>query len=93
MAIRITPSEVRTKSGEFATQAEAVNTVITEMDTLLSALQGEWEGAASNSFAASYTELKPKFIMARDLIDNFSKKLSGVADVMEQTDQDLASLL
>ena len=93
MPIRISPDEVRTKAGEFATEAAAVQDVITKMDSLLGALQGGWEGAASTAFANSYLELKPGFTAARDLIEGFSKKLNSAANVMEQTDADLASLL
>ena len=52
--IRITPDQMRERAGQYRTEADTVNGVITKMDSLLQALQGEWEGAASESYAARY---------------------------------------
>ena len=57
--IRITPDQMRTRANEYRTEAETVNGVIQKMDSLLGQLQSEWEGAASESYAARYQELKP----------------------------------
>ncbi|MBE6018615.1 MAG: WXG100 family type VII secretion target, partial [Lachnospiraceae bacterium] len=62
--IRITPEQMRSRAGEYRNEAEVVNGVILKMDQLLGALQGEWEGAASESYAARYAELKPGFLKA-----------------------------
>ena len=66
--IRITPDQMRQRANEYRAEADTVNGVISKMDSLLSALQGEWEGAASESYAARYQELKPGFQKAEELI-------------------------
>ena len=61
--IRITPDQMRQRANEYRAEADTVNGVISKMDSLLSALQGEWEGAASESYAARYQELKPGLLL------------------------------
>ena len=89
--IRITPDQMRARAGEYRNEAETVNGVISKMDTLLSNLQSEWEGAASESYAARYLELKPGFQKAEQLIREIAKALDSTANIVEETDNDIAS--
>jgi WXG100 family type VII secretion target len=89
--IRITPDQMRARAGEYRNEADAVNAVIAKMDNLLNALQGEWEGAASESYAARYAELKPGFQKAEELIREIAAALDSTARIVEETDQDIAS--
>ena len=89
--IRITPDQMRSRANEYRTEADTVNGVISKMDSLLSALQGEWEGSASESYAARYAELKPGFLKAEELIREIAAALDSTANIVEQTDQDIAA--
>lgn len=91
--IRITPDQMRQRANEYRGQADVVNGVITKMDALLSALQGEWEGAASESYAARYQELKPGFQKAETLIREIASALDSTANIVEQTDISIAAQL
>ena len=71
--IRITPDQMRQRANEYRREAETVHGVISKMDTLLTQLQAEWEGAASESYATRYGELKPGFIKAQALIEEIAK--------------------
>lgn len=88
--IRITPDQMRTRANEYRGQADIVGEVIAKMDNLLNALQGEWEGSASESYAARYQELKPGFMKAQDLINEIAAALDSTARIVEQTDSDIA---
>ena len=88
--IRMSPEAMRGKAGQYRTEAETVNGVISKMDSLLSQLQSEWEGAASDSYAVRYGELKPSFVKAADLINEIAAALDKTATVVEQTDNDIA---
>ena len=61
------------------------------MDSLLSQLQSEWEGAASRSYAEKYEELKPGFVKAQELIMEISEALNKTAQTVEETDQAIAA--
>ena len=89
--IRITPDQMRTRANEYRTEAENVNGVIGKMDSLLSQLQGEWEGEASRSYAERYTELRPGFVKAEELIQEIARALDSTANILENTDQDIAN--
>ena len=61
------------------------------MDTLLTALQGEWEGAASEAYAARFAELRPGFVEAQNLIMEIATALDSTAQIIEDTDSNIAS--
>ena len=89
--IRITPDQMRNRANEYRAEADKVNGVITNMDTLLTNLQSEWEGASSESYAARYQELKPGFLKAEELIREIAKALDATANIVEETDSSIAS--
>ncbi len=89
--IRITPDQMRERANQYRVEAENVNGVINRMDTLLQQLQGEWEGSASESYAARYQELKPSFMKAEELIREIAAALDSTAKIVEETDANIAS--
>ncbi len=89
--IRITPDQMRQKATLYRAEADTVNGVINKMDNLLQQLQSEWEGAASESYAARYQELKPGFMKAEELIREIAAALDSTAKIVEETDSNIAS--
>ena len=89
--IRMTPDMMRERANQYRAEADNVNGVINKMDTLLAQLQSEWEGAASESYAARYQELKPGFMKAEELIREIAAALDSTAKIVEETDQSIAS--
>ena len=90
MAIRISPDQMRDRASQYRGEADTVNGVINRMDNLLSALQGEWEGEASKSYAARYEQLRKGFVEAENLIREIARSLDNTANNMEQADADSA---
>lgn len=90
--IRITPDQMRERANQYRAEADTVNGVINKMDSLLQQLQSEWEGAASESYAARYQEMKPGFVKAEDLIREIAAALDQTAKVVEDTDQTLKNM-
>lgn len=88
--IRITPEQMRSRAGEYRNEAATVSQVISKMDSLLAALQSEWEGAASESYAQRYAELKPGFQKAQQLIEEIAAALDKTAAQVEETDNAIA---
>lgn len=89
--IRITPDQMRERANQYRVEADTVNGVINKMDSLLGQLQSEWEGSASESYAARYQELKPGFMKAEELIREIARALDSTAKAVEETDQSIAS--
>ena len=89
--IRMTPETMRQRAGEYTTQANNLQSIITKMDALLRQLQSEWEGNASEAYAAKIAELRPGFVKAKELIDEISTALKNTAEIVSQTDQNIAN--
>ena len=89
--IRITPEQMRTRASEFRTEGENFQDVINKMQNLINTLQEEWEGQASQGFAAQFESLKPSFNNVRQLIDDIGSQLDSTATAVEQLDQEIAS--
>ena len=89
--IRITPDQMRDKATQYRIQADAVDGVISKLDTLLMQLQSEWEGAASESYANRFEDLRPNFVKAENLIREIAAALDSTAKIVEETDAEIAS--
>ena len=89
--IRMTPDTMRQRAKQYDDEAGKVGDVITTMDSLLGTLQEEWEGAASQSYAERFTELRPNFVKAQELISEIANALRATAQTIETTDSDIAS--
>ncbi|MBO6158810.1 MAG: WXG100 family type VII secretion target [Firmicutes bacterium] len=89
--IRMTPDQMRARAGQYRGEADKVGETIRSMDMLLGYLQSEWEGAASESYAARYQELKPGFIKVQELITEIAASLDMAARILEETDASIAS--
>ena len=89
--IRITPDQMRQRANQYRNEAETVNGVIGQMDSLLGQLQAEWEGAASESYSQRYQELKPGFKKAEELIREIAQALDSTARIVEETDSSIAN--
>lgn len=85
--IRMTPASMRARAGEYRTEASNIEQIIAKLDSLLGALQEEWEGASSESFAARYTELRPCFVNTKTLVEQIAQSLDNAAASLEETDQ------
>lgn len=88
--IRITPEQMRGRATEYRTQATNVEDVISAMDTLLEVLQSEWEGESSVAFYDRFTELRPGFVAAKNLIDEIAAALDATANDIEELDSKIA---
>lgn len=89
--IRISPDQMRERASQYRQEADTVNGVINKLDSLLQQLQGEWEGSASESYAARYQELKPGFMKAEELIREIATALDSTAKIVEETDTNIAN--
>lgn len=89
--IRITPEQMRSRAAEYDAEATKVGETIAKMDQLLSALQSEWEGAAARAYADRFTQLRPSFVQAQQLIEEIATALRSTATTLEETDQAIAA--
>ncbi len=88
--IRITPETMRARASEYTAQAENIQQVIDKLDRLLQQLQQEWEGDSSRAYAEKFTQLRPGFVNAKNLVDEISMALKKTAQIVEDTDKNIA---
>lgn len=88
--IRMTPETMRTRASEYTTQAGNIQQVIDKLDRLLQQLQQEWEGDASRAYAEKFNQLRPGFVKTKDLVDEISAALKKTAQIVEETDRNIA---
>lgn len=88
--IRMTPETMRTRASEYTTQAGNIQQVIDKLDRLLQQLQQEWEGDASRAYAEKFSQLRPGFVKTKDLVDEISAALRKTAQIVEDTDRNIA---
>jgi WXG100 family type VII secretion target len=91
--IRISPEQMRTRAQEFGRDAETFQEQIQTMEQRTNALADEWEGQASQRYIQQFGELKPSFEKMHELMETISQQLNQTAQIMEQTDQEIASKL
>ncbi len=82
---------MRERANQYRGEADTVNGVIGKMDNLLQLLQEEWEGAASESYAARYQELRPGFVQAEALIRQIAAALDATANDFDELNSGIAS--
>ena len=90
--IRIDPDTMEARVNEYRREADQVGQVISDMDRLLSQLQSEWEGQASQSYADRFNgDLRPAFVKAQDLIVEIADALHQTAQAMREQDASIAA--
>ena len=89
--IRMTPEQMRQRSGEVRTQGDTFQDVINRMQNIITELQTEWEGQASRAFYDQFNRLKPAFNDMRQLVADIGTQLDQTANAVESLDQEIAS--
>jgi len=89
--IRITPDQMRSRANEYSNEAQKVGDTIHKMDSLLNALQGEWEGESARAYAERFNQLRPSFVQAQSLIEEIATALRNTATTLEETDRNIAA--
>ena len=88
--VRVSPDQLRERANQYRGQAEKLEEVVAQLDNLLSQLRGEWEGAASDAFAARHEEFRADFKQVVELAHQISTALDSTALAFEEMDQQLA---
>lgn len=89
--IKLAPDEAREIAKQYRQEADAVNQVIGNMDTLLQRLSQAFVGNAYNEYDARYQELKPGFVKAEELIREIAAALDSSVNAIEELDRRIAS--
>ena len=89
--IKLTPEELRASAQRYTDGAENVNQVLSSLTNEQAIISENWEGSAFQSFEGQFNELSPKIKEFAQLLQDINAQLVKVADIVEQTDQDIAA--
>jgi len=89
--IKLNPEELRASAQRYTDGAENVNQVLSSLTNEQAIISENWEGSAFQSFEEQFNELSPKIKEFAQLLQDINAQLVKVADIVEQTDQDIAA--
>ncbi|HEO4321559.1 TPA: WXG100 family type VII secretion target [Streptococcus agalactiae] len=89
--IKLTPEELRISAQKYTTGSQSITDVLTVLTQEQAVIDENWDGTAFDSFEAQFNELSPKIPQFAQLLEDINQQLLKVADVVEQTDSDIAS--
>lgn len=89
--IKLTPDELRTSAQKYSDGSQGIEEILQTLTTEQDVIRDNWEGTAFDSFDEQFTELSPKIQDFATLLGDIKEQLVKVADIIEQTDADIAS--
>ena len=89
--IKLTPEDLRQSATKYTSGSENVTQVLNDLTREQAVIAENWDGSAFDSFEAQFNELSPKIREFSQLLSDIHAQLNKVADIIEQTDQDIAS--
>lgn len=89
--IKLTPSELRTSAVKYNQGSQGIDDILESLTTEQTVISENWEGDAFQSFDEQFTELKPSIREFAELLQAINEQLKKVADIIEQTDADIAA--
>ena len=89
--IKLTPEDLRTSAQKYTQGSEEVTQVLNNLTNEQAVIADNWDGSAFDSFEAQFNELTPKIREFATLLQDINAQLVKVADIVEQTDQDIAA--
>jgi len=84
--LRVTPEQLHGRATEYRAQGTQVETVIGKLDSLIGALESEWEGNSAARYIAQYSDLRPSFVSMQQLISDLATALDKEADKFASAD-------
>ncbi|HFH6700055.1 TPA: WXG100 family type VII secretion target [Streptococcus agalactiae] len=89
--IKLTPEELRASAQKYTAGSQQVTEVLNSLTQEQAVIDENWDGSAFDSFEAQFNELLPKITEFAQLLEDINQQLLKVADIVEQTDSDIAS--
>jgi WXG100 family type VII secretion target len=91
--IKLSPQELRTSATKYTDGSHQVTDVLQKLQAEQDTISGNWEGSGFESFDAQFEALKPKVVEFAELLEQINKQLNEVANIMEETDQNISSAI
>lgn len=84
--IKLTYSDIENVSSSFKSKADEINTMITEISSKMSDLEGTWRGESKDALYEQYETCKQNLIQFPELLQGFAERLDAAAQTMRDLD-------
>ena len=92
--ILMSPSEMRTHARSIDSYRSQIETLLSQLDGTIAEVEAGWRGASQCSFLESYQEMKTSALSQfPEILQGISTQLTSSADIMEETDLQLSQML
>lgn len=89
--IKLTPEDLRASATKYEGFNQDVLDLIRNASQEQDNIRSNWEGNAFEKFDQQFEDLKPKMQDFAQLMDDINNQLKKVADIIENTDNDIAN--
>ncbi|HEY0186383.1 MAG TPA: WXG100 family type VII secretion target [Cellulomonas sp.] len=89
--IKLSPEELRTSAEKYAEGSDEISEILSSLTREQSVIRENWEGSSFDSFDEQFTELSPAIQKFAELLQDIREQLFSVAEIIEQTDADIAA--
>lgn len=90
-SIKLTPDELRTSAVRYINGADDIVSILQSLTDTQEDIRSNWSGTAFDSFNQQFIALTPKIKEFEQLLRDINAQLVKVADIIEQTDADIAA--
>jgi WXG100 family type VII secretion target len=89
--IRITPEELEQGAKSIEGYRDTINGEISQLNTTITNVTDNWEGAAQSAFLSSYQELYNPTLRETfpEILTGIAEQLKAAAKIMRDTDEEL----
>ncbi|KRM22342.1 WXG100 family type VII secretion target [Latilactobacillus graminis] len=89
--IKLTPEDLRASANKYEGFNQDVLDLIQNASQEQENIRSNWEGNAFDKFDQQFEDLKPKMQDFAQLMDDINNQLKKVAEIIENTDNDIAN--
>lgn len=89
--IKLSPEELRSSATKYSQGSSEIDEILNSLTQEQETIRENWEGNAFDSFDNQFSELSPKIREFSELLQDIHEQLRTVAQIIEDTDADIAS--
>ena len=89
--IKLTPAELVTSAAKYKQGSQNITDTLQMLKHEQDVIRDNWDGAAFRSFDEQFQALTPKIVEFSQLLEDIDAQLKKVAEIVEQTDRDIAA--
>ena len=87
--IKLNPAEVTSYGEEIKTMAGQVENLLGDIETLVSQINGGWEGLGNSAFAAQYAQLKVQLKNLPEIVTGVGAQAVTYGNTMAEAERQL----